>query len=75
MSTELNEIGCRIERIRTDTKEIFYSDANFKISTFFGGENKGTMIQITPNIFPSPNHIQLDREQVKALINTLIEWL
>lgn len=77
MSKELAVIKGRFEEVtNAEKRESRHSESTLSLTSFFGGEANGKMLQMT--IQQSDGNIafvQLTREQVKELIATSVEFL
>lgn len=54
-----------------ELKNSIYKVAEMQITSFYGGDKNGPMIQLSLD----SSHIQLNKEQVRDLLNTLKDWL
>ena len=72
MSTDLKTITGRIERPINNMFEVDYKPCELHINSFWGGEKKGLMIQLT--LSETEPYIQLDKSQVDELIDVLQKW-
>lgn len=73
MSTELTPIIGRIEISDIEKRQSNYRQGELMITSFSGGLGAGPMLQLTTPI--GYDHIQLTKDQVKNLLQTLSEWL
>lgn len=72
MSTELKTLQGKIEVPNLDDRTSEYNDTNVFVTSFYGGKDRGQSLQIT-FLDESGNytHVQLDNENVKALVKEL----
>lgn len=75
MSTEIAEIKGYVQK-HVDSKDNKFPNVKFVYSTlhitrFYGGEDNGSMIQLTPSY--GQDYIQLTKEQVNELIQVLTD--
>lgn len=71
MSTELTPIIGRTEFPHPETMQSTYKEDELLLTSFSGGKENGRMLQLTL----IHGHIQLTKDQVKDLIQTLSEWI
>ena len=72
MSTELTPIKGEYEVIvDREKREVAYSQTEMNVTSFWGGTQRGPMIQLAPQ----NRFIQLTKDQVIDLIGVLKGWL
>ena len=77
MGTEITEIRGRHEKPQIGTftsiyePSIIHLNSPISVKRFWGGTENGVMAQLTMN----GGHVQLNREQMKELIEALMECL
>ena len=71
MGTEIAEIRGRHEKPQIGTFTSIYEPSIIRVKRFWGGTENGVMVQLTMN----GGHVQLNREQMKELIEALMECL
>jgi hypothetical protein len=74
MSTQLASIKGKSEIVTSvANKEVTHEESLLFVTSFYGGEKRGSCIQLS--LGDSFEHIQLEGDAVKELVDVLRNWL